>query len=183
MIQCSEAIGAAPLPRHLHTTSALAERMLEVFMGSSPECKWLADPMLRGFFDNDFRLLNSQVSFRGQRHPLLMWACQWKFLKEIGWQGEDDIVALLINSGVNVNATSNKGCSALFWAVKYCTVDGVKSLINAGIDVRQKDDYNQTCLKNAIEHPDPAIVRVILEYLPQQSCFLQCLKQENVFLV
>ena len=52
------------------------------------------------------------------------------------------------------------------FAVKYAYLETVDLLIQHGIDVRHRDQFGRTCLLNALEHPNPLIIRRLLEYLP-----------------
>lgn len=58
-----------------------------------------------------------------------------------------DVVQLLLKNGAVVNASTDSGFVALFWAARYGHEKVVKVLIDAGADVNAKDKDGMTALK------------------------------------
>ena len=103
---------------------------------------------------------------------VLILVCQWKLLrKTFGFQGDDDLVEIVLKLGANVNDRLGNGTNALFFAVKYGTIRTVDLLLNAGINIRAVDQFGRTCLYNALEHPQPDILERLLQTLPATEIF------------
>lgn len=68
--------------------------------------------------------------------------------------GYNELVKLLIEFGVDVNAKNNDGRTALMMAVRSDKIETVKTLINAGAKVNIKDDDGETALSMAYEFSD-----------------------------
>jgi ankyrin repeat protein len=58
-----------------------------------------------------------------------------------------DVVQLLLENGAKVNAATDSGFVALFWAARYGHKEVVKVLIEKGADVNAKDKDGMTALK------------------------------------
>ena len=61
--------------------------------------------------------------------------------------------------------------NAAFTAVKYGDAETLEILIEAGIDMAQRDDFDRTVLYNALEYPNPLMLSIILKYLPVTEMF------------
>jgi hypothetical protein len=72
---------------------------------------------------------------------------------------DEDIVRLLINHGVDVNAVNKSGETALMIASKNGNPDDVKALLESGADVARQDQENNT----AWDLSDNAEIRTLLE--------------------
>lgn len=147
--------------------------LMRLFVGSLPRMKFLVDPLTEGLLKGG-RFINVSVSGVGKNDvfPLLMWVCQWKLLKKaFGWSGEDEIVSMVLAAGADVSATLRNGCNAAFFAVKYGSPRTLQLLIDAGINMEQKDKFNRTCLYNALERPSPEMLRIVLNHLPATETF------------
>mmetsp|Transcript_17767 Transcript_17767/g.35611 ORF Transcript_17767/g.35611 Transcript_17767/m.35611 type:complete len:653 (+) Transcript_17767:55-2013(+) len=129
---------------------------------------WLTLPLLLGFILGE-RKINEKIhcvhcDSREEPLPILMWACQYKFLKaQYGYSGGDDMIALILAAGADVSVRVSNGCNSLFWAVKYSSPQAVGLLLDAGVSVDDRDSFGQTIWKNATERPDPGIVKVLIE--------------------
>ncbi|KAK1746190.1 hypothetical protein QTG54_002797 [Skeletonema marinoi] len=129
---------------------------------------WLTLPLLLGFILGE-RKINEKIhcvhcDSREEPLPILMWACQYKFLKaQYGYSGGDDMIALILAAGADVSVRVSNGCNPLFWAVKYSSPQAVGLLLDAGVSVDDRDSFGQTIWKNATERPDPGIVKVLIE--------------------
>ena len=108
-----------------------------------------------------------------ERQSLLHWVCQWKLLRlQCGWRGHDDMVHLCLRAGANVHETLRNGCTPLFFAVKYGSVDTVRLLLDAGANPLHKDCRQQTCLRNALPQASPYILQLLLQHVPADETFL-----------
>ncbi len=58
-----------------------------------------------------------------------------------------EVVQLLLQRGADVNAATESGFVALFWAARYGHEKVVKALIDKGADVNAKDKDGMTALK------------------------------------
>ena len=72
------------------------------------------------------------------------------------------MVALALMAGADVNSTGSNKTNALFFAVKYTSARCVEVLLDANVDVTQKDIYGHTMWKNAIERPDIHIIETLI---------------------
>jgi ankyrin repeat protein len=73
---------------------------------------------------------------------------------------------VLATPGVNVNAVMENKCNAAFFAVKSGTPKTLDLLIEAGINMQQRDCYGRTVLYNALEYPNPEMLRRVLNHVP-----------------
>jgi len=81
----------------------------------------------------------------------------------------NDLRSLLdaIKKGVDVNALTDDGWTALHFAAYKGFEDAVKILLNAGVDVNiQGKIYHRTALHYAVHQNNLAIVKIILAYNP-----------------
>ncbi|CAB9522201.1 expressed unknown protein [Seminavis robusta] len=122
--------------------------------------------ILEGLIHGDPQINEQWSLARGVRFPLLQLACQWKMLwYNYNWLAQDEMVDMIIKAGANVNQTIHNGTNALFFAVKYGTVQTVNLLLEAGCNFCQLDELGRTCWYNATEHPSPPILRRLLDVL------------------
>ncbi|MEK6324769.1 MAG: ankyrin repeat domain-containing protein [Acidobacteriota bacterium] len=66
-------------------------------------------------------------------------------------RGENDIVMLLLSAGMNPNASSKGGATALMEAGSLGNVDTLKILLDAGAAVDAEDTYGRTALVFAVQ--------------------------------
>jgi len=74
------------------------------------------------------------------------------------------MVDLLLRAGAPVDAKLQNGCTPLFFAVKYGSVDTVRLLHEAGANLQQKDFRKQTCLRNALPQASPYILKYLVDH-------------------
>ena len=125
---------------------------------------WLTRPLLHGLIKGG-RAMNEKVSFdpaTAESIPLLHWLCQIKLWRRRAYCGAEDMVALALMAGADVNSTGSNKTNALFFAVKYTSARCVEVLLDANVDVTQKDIYGHTMWKNAIERPDIHIIETLI---------------------
>ena len=126
---------------------------------------WLTLPLLDGLIKGG-QVMNKRVAFQGvqgEPHPILHWLCQYKLLgKQLGYCGGDELVALAIKAGADVNMEASNKTTAIFSAVKYASKHCVEMLLDAGTNIKQKDCYGQTIWKNSVERPDIAILELLI---------------------
>jgi len=157
------------IPSEYSQGNSMARRLSEVFTfpaGRAPT--WLCGPLYEGLLKGG-DLLNIAVSPpRGaQGMPILTWLCQWMTLKELfHWKGADDMVSLVLAAGADPNIRMKNGSTPLFFAVKYGCLNTVELLVESGADLTMKDRKGRSCLWNALERPQPDIIRFLLEVLP-----------------
>lgn len=157
------------LPEHLNSFEKLKACLTQAFVGNSslrPFFQALAEGLEKGQ-----PLINRPVPLLApnpDKMPLLFWVCQYGFLNRLlGCRFSDDIVALVLKAGADPNPVrADTQTTPLFFAVKYCSLQTVDMLLEAGANIHHRDRFGQTCLKNALEYPKPMIVRRLLEYLP-----------------
>ena len=114
---------------------------------------------------NDPVPLTAQLS--NSPMPLLLWVTQYRFLNnKLGCRLSHAVVDLVCRAGADIHHRLPNGTNALFFAVKYATLETVDYFLQKGVDVNQRDQFGRTCLYNALEHPDPPILRRLLQYLP-----------------
>jgi len=78
-----------------------------------------------------------------------------------------DVAQLLITNGADVNATTDTGFVALFWAARYGHAKVVKVLIEKGADSNAKDKDGMTALKWATtnQSASPSHYEKVIGYL------------------
>lgn len=145
-------------------TEELEARLWEV--SNNKKMIWLTEPLLDGLVSGRPDIdANVQFMDGEEPTPIIMWLCQYKYLKaQFNYHGGDDMVALALAAGADISVTLyDNGCNALFFAVKYSSARTVELLLDAGIEVDKRDCYGQTVWKNAIERPDLDIIKVLME--------------------
>lgn len=163
------ASGQRSLPSNIQNMNDLKRVITSALEGGNSRLNWLTVPLVQGLLDmpSRFRLWRSVL-----QHPIagpapLHFICQWKQLEKMfGWKGRDELVALVVQAGAPVNAVASNQCTPMFLAVKYGTMETVRLLIEAGVNLHLKDCNCKYCLWNAFERPNPAIVNILLEHLP-----------------
>lgn len=84
---------------------------------------------------------------------------------------------VLATPGVDVKAVLENKCNAAFFAVKYGSPKTLDLLIEAGINIQQRDCFGQTVLYNALEYPNPDILRRVLDHVPATEMFLSTIRR------
>lgn len=85
-------------------------------------------------------------------------------LAEAARRGDvDEVLELLAEGGLDVDAESRDGTPALHWLVRLGEREAVERLIDAGADVNAANRYGLRPLHVAIDAGDAALVRVLLE--------------------
>ncbi|CAB9528197.1 expressed unknown protein [Seminavis robusta] len=118
----------------------------------------------------------------GQR-PLLQWLVQWKYLRHVyGWQGEDDMVLLLLRLGARADDdASDESSSSLVAAVQYGSVTTIRHLMleTTRQQPKQKHEhknemkewiFSQVILHNLwakiLDRACPEMMQLFLRYIP-----------------
>jgi len=78
-------------------------------------------------------------------------------------RGDATVALAAIEDGVDVNAKSPDGTTALHWAVYHDDVALVERLIRAGADVRAANDFGSTPLAEAATVGDAAVIEALLD--------------------
>jgi ankyrin repeat protein len=76
----------------------------------------------------------------------------------------DEVVRILLrNTTENINGSDSAGCTPLFLAVKACSLDIVRQLLRAGVDVnRTENHFSNTALHEAVKRDCLDIVQELL---------------------
>ena len=94
-----------------------------------------------------------EVDFKG-------WSgLHWALVREI-----PDVIALLLDSGVNPNLPTGTGRIPLIIALRSGQADAVKLLLNAGADPKQPDGDGRTPVEAAQEGRYPELVKMLGEW-------------------
>ncbi|XP_067951560.1 uncharacterized protein [Watersipora subatra] len=78
---------------------------------------------------------------------------------------QPDMLKLLLERGLNINAVNEGGCSTLHVAVKSQHLDCVQVLIEHDCDVNIQDTYGDTPLHDAIGKESTEIVRMLMDHV------------------
>ena len=165
------------IPREYSTGNSLARRMKELFtfpLDKAPGWLWrpLFEGLVKGGAALDIMVAPPSAPSGAQPMPILTWLCQWKSLQKMFcWKGGNDLVSMALAAGANPNIAMNNGSTPLFFAVKYGSLETVELLVKYGASVIIKDNKKRSCLWNALERPDPAIVAFLLQTLPATEAF------------
>jgi ankyrin repeat protein len=74
-----------------------------------------------------------------------------------------EVVELLLSRGAEVNAKTDTGFVALFWAARYGHAGGAKLLISHGADVNTKDKDGMTALRWATTNQQSKVIELLKE--------------------
>lgn len=134
-------------------------------VSNNEDMEWLIGPLLVGLVNGGASMnAKTNMPFMQDPNPILMWLCQYRFYHaQFNYLGGDDMVALALAAGADVSMRASNGCNALFFAVKYTSAKTVEMLLDAGINVEDRDCYGQSIWKNATELPDLNIIKVLLD--------------------
>jgi hypothetical protein len=162
------------IPTEYRNGNDLVRRMKDVFtfpMDQAPG--WLWRPVFEGLLEGGDALNFVAVPPNGAPPmPILTWLCQWKSLKELFcWKGDWDMVSMVLAGGADPNKAIANGSTPIFFAVKYGCSKTVKLLVKYGADLKAKDMKGRSCLWNALERPDPKMIRYLLGTLPADETF------------
>lgn len=129
----------------------LKQRIRKVLFIGNKNVFWLTSKMIHGLMHYDdevekpLDVICQPPVANGQVAPgrtCLGWNSQWRSLeKQVGWAGKDDIVALLIAAGADVNGGSHEDSfkdttlTPIFHASNFGTVDTLRMFVEAGADV------------------------------------------------
>jgi ankyrin repeat protein len=91
--------------------------------------------------------------YRSAREPYLIKAAQ---------EGNIKLVTQLLDAGVNINARTTSGMTALMWAAHQGHTQVVRALLQRGADVNTKDVYGNTALMDATGFGHTEVVRDLL---------------------
>jgi RING-type zinc-finger/MYND finger len=171
------------LPRYLSEQSdeAFSDYLVHVLFSRDifVIMKWLVIPLIDGLIHGHDRINGNAtcpyIGPSGATWPILFWLCQWKLLeRQFGWQGGDTMVAIVLSTpGINVNQVIENKTNAGFFAVKYGSVQTLRILAIKGINMQHRDFRNRTLLYNALELPNPEMLRIILDNnVPAHEIFI-----------
>ena len=79
-------------------------------------------------------------------------------LMRAAWNGNPEVLALLLSSGAEVEVRDNAGKTALMKAAESGKVEAVKALLSAGADAQARDQANHDALWYA-QHPGAWVAR------------------------
>jgi hypothetical protein len=163
------------VPKDLRDPTVLKDHLLKV-LAVTEQNAWLVVPLFKGLLDGHASI-NARIRMLAPPQPdpppILVHVSQWKFLSRyFGWQGRDEIVSMVLATpGVDVNATLTNNVNAAFFAVKYGSPETLDLLIEAGINMQQRDCFGRTVLYNALEYPNPEMLRLVLDHVPATEMF------------
>jgi hypothetical protein len=167
------------VPEDLREPAVLRDHLLKV-LALRESTAWLIEPLIKGLLEG-----HSSINVRLRLAPsqpdpptILVHVSQWKLLnRAFGWQGRDEIVSMVLATpGVDVSAVLENKCNAAFFAVKYGSPKTLDLLIEAGINMQQRDHFGRTVLYNALEYPNPEMLRRVLDYVPATEMFLSTIR-------
>ncbi|KAG7371424.1 zinc finger C3HC4 type domain containing protein [Nitzschia inconspicua] len=151
------------------TKNSLREYLLKLI--SDPSLHIISIPVVFGLALGPPHIHKKISVHETQEEPLslLYWACQWKFLRIMGyWPAESELIDMILKAGgiEQINNPLKNGTNPLFTAVRYADLKGVNILLDAEIKVDHRDARGISALRNAVEYPQPPIVERLLEFLP-----------------
>ena len=85
--------------------------------------------------------------------PIVVWAA---------WQGQTGVLEALIEHGVDVNARTPAGWTALMMAVMADRTEAVEALLNAGADLETRTEVGATALSMALDRGNEGIAEMLL---------------------
>jgi ankyrin repeat protein len=98
-------------------------------------------------------------------------------------QIEPDILILFINSGINISSVNNKNRTCLFYVGAY-DIEGVKLLLEHGIDTTIKNANGQTAYDHLNEPHYTEIDELIREYKPHYKEITELIREyEEISLI
>ena len=117
---------------------------------------WLTEPLLYGLINCE-TAINEKVHFAlgEEQQPILMWVCQFKFLIRYNYCGTEDMIALALAAGADVNIQNKDGETALQLAFRKAHASVVKELLQAGADIREAHGIRRDRVRPAGKtHPE-----------------------------
>jgi hypothetical protein len=162
------------VPEDLRQPVVLRDHLLKV-LASTERTAWLGAPLIKGLLEchSSINVRLKQVPSQSDPYTLLVYVSEWKLLNvACGWQGGNEIVSMVLATpGLDVSTILANKCNAAFFAVKYGTPETLDLLIEAGINMQQRDCFGRTVLYNALEYPNPEMLRRVLDHVPATEMF------------
>lgn len=156
------------LEPHLQDKDALSSYLYDVFYVSASVADYFAERLINGLYDEtgDSMMWRFKMNKEGDEFTLLAIVCQWKQFIRYSWKGKSEMVKIVLaHPKVSVNELMPNGCNAAFLAAKYADAKTMQYLIDAGCDLSQRDKYGKTLLSNAVEYPDPDVLRIVMKHV------------------
>jgi hypothetical protein len=162
------------VPEDLRQPAVLRDHLLRV-LALTERNAWLVAPLIKGLLDchSSINVRMKQAPSQSDPYTILVYVSEWKSINvACGWQGRNEIVSMVLATpGVDVSAILENKCNAAFFAVKYGTPNTLDLLIDAGINIQQRDHFGRTVLYNALEYPHPEMLRRVLDHVPATKMF------------
>jgi hypothetical protein len=158
----------------LRDADVLRAHLEDVFSVDRVLTELMVKPLIQGLVNGgeDINWL-VQVDHSENRFSLLAMVCQWRcFSRHNGWGGKSEMVRMVLATpGIQINQKMPNLTNAAFFCVKYADVETFQMVIDAGCDLSQKDFQGRTMLSNALDYPNPDILRLVLKHVPATELF------------